>query len=84
MKFRISVSKENLEWIVSQPECPEDLFKVISLALFKIGSGLLKPAFEIKQSSEQQTAEQQEQAYRYVNDLMTEEEAAAYEAANDI
>ncbi len=84
MKFRISVSKENLEWIVSQPECPEDLFKIVNLALFKVGSGLLKPAFEIKQSSEQQTAEQQEQAYRYVNDLMTEEEAAAYEAANDI
>lgn len=88
MKFRISITKENLEWILAQPDCPEDLFKVTNLALFKVGSGILKPAFEVKgpgQGSGKKAFKQlDEEAYRYLNNLMTEEEEAVYEIANNI
>lgn len=48
MKFRISISQEQLNWILSCPDCPADLKKQLKLHLLKIDEGLIKPAYEIR------------------------------------
>lgn len=47
MKFRISLSQEQIQFILSCPDVPADLKKQLELALFKAGNGYLKPAYEI-------------------------------------
>lgn len=48
MKFRISISQEQLEWILACPDCPADLRKQLKIHSLKISEGLVKPAYEIK------------------------------------
>lgn len=49
MKFRISLSQSQIQYILSCPDCPEDLKTQLELALFKVSKGLVKPAYEIKE-----------------------------------
>jgi len=108
MKFRISISQEQMQFILTCPDCPEDLKKQIQLALFKAGHGLTKPAYEIapktaSASSPKPASLEKKYAqavsylergqpipeelkasydeFRYLNDLMAEDEIAAYELA---
>ncbi len=48
MKFRISISQEQLEWILTNPDCPADLKKQLRVHQLKISEGLVQPAYEIK------------------------------------
>lgn len=48
MKFRISLSQEQIKWILSCPDVPPDLKNQLELALFKADKGMVKPAYEIK------------------------------------
>jgi hypothetical protein len=48
MKFRISISTEQLDYILACPDCPTDLRKQLELAKFKAANGYVKPAYEIK------------------------------------
>lgn len=41
MKFRISLSKEQVQWILSCPDCPADLKKQLRVHLLKIDEGLV-------------------------------------------
>ena len=47
-EIRISISQEQLNWILSCPDCPADLKKQLKLHLLKIDEGLIKPAYEIR------------------------------------
>lgn len=46
-KFRISVSREQMQYILSCPDCPADLRKQLKLALIKADEGMITPAYEI-------------------------------------
>ena len=64
-KFRISVSKEQLDFILSCPDCPPDLRKIIELQLFKIQGGMATPAYELRQLQPRKAADlKPEQAYK--------------------
>jgi hypothetical protein len=47
-KFRISISQEQMQFILACPDCPADLRRIIEVALVKAGNGYVKPAFEVK------------------------------------
>jgi len=47
-KFRISLSTEQISWILSHPDCPVELRKQLQVHLIKINSGLVTPAYEVK------------------------------------
>ena len=47
-KFRISLSPEQIQWILSHDDCPSELKKQLSLHLFKINQGLVAPAFTVQ------------------------------------
>lgn len=104
MKFRVALSLEHLNWILSQESCPPELHKQLSVHAFKASNGLTQPAYEIKSlipksrkelslddkylmackmleqgrplPPELQSAYSE---YRYLNDLMSDEESAEYE-----
>lgn len=48
MKFRISLSQDQIQWILACPDCPQDLKKQLRVHLIKIDEGLISPAYEIK------------------------------------
>ena len=101
MKFRISISPEQIKYILSCPDCPEDLKKQLELALFKADKGIVKPAYEIKQREKKALPPEVQykmalnfldrgqdipehlisgyNEFRYLNDLMSQEEASEYE-----
>lgn len=47
-KFRISLSPDQIQWILSHDDCPSELRKQLSLHLFKINQGLVTPAFTVQ------------------------------------
>lgn len=94
MKFRISLSKEQVQWILSCPDCPADLKKQLRVHLLKIDEGLVTPAYEIKQPKQAKpkdiTLDQKYNlALKYLKDgqPIPEELAPAYDEyryANDL
>lgn len=60
-KFRISVSLEQMRYIISCPDCPPDLRKQLDLAIMKASHGYTVPAYEVKTSTKQLSLDQ---AYR--------------------
>jgi len=99
-KFRISLSAEQMRWIMSCPDCPPELRKQLKLALIKADEGMLTPAYEIVTKPEPELTPEAKyklataylsrnqpipselikayDEYRYLNDLMSDEESAAY------
>lgn len=51
-KFRISLSPDQIQWILSHEDCPSELRKQLSLHLFKINQGLVTPAFKVQSFSD--------------------------------
>jgi len=51
-KFRISLSADQIQWILSHSDCPAELRKQLSLHLFKINQGLVTPAFKVQSFSD--------------------------------
>jgi hypothetical protein len=100
-KFRISISAEQMRWIMACPDCPADLKKQLRIALIKADEGMIAPAYEIVPRQQKDLpletkyklasaylARDQDipldlklayDEYRYLNDLMSEEEAEEYE-----
>jgi hypothetical protein len=103
-KFRISVSREQMGWIMACPDCPADLRKQLRIALIKADEGMITPAYEIQPLVPRTVKELPLDAqyklacaylgrnesipghlaaayteYRYLNDMMDEEESAEYE-----
>lgn len=101
MKFRVSLSPDQVKWILSCPECPADLKKQLRVHLIKIEEGLITPAYEIKPRQVKDISIEQKyklackyleqdqpipeeladaySEYRYLNDLMSDEERETYE-----
>lgn len=107
MKFRISLSQDQIQWILSCPDCPTDLKKQLRVHLLKIDEGLVQPAYAIvtptpKTKKDLPLEQRYKMAlrfldhgdpipdellaayneYRYLNDLMSDEESEQYAETN--
>lgn len=79
-KFRVSLSTSQIQWILSNDDCPSELRKQLSLHLFKINEGLVTPAFKVQSFSDLPTEIKYKKVLSKLGEglSLTEEEKAAY------